>query len=202
MHRRPSRWTRALTLYRASDPGGGPGPAGEALHARSVFRSRRDPDCYAVYSIRAGTGARAGAAGPDGAAGAATHTLVAVREFRRVPLDASSLALLLFLARPGRTPSLVAALADWVEHAVSLYQPTYLLLAHSLERPRVTALLAGVRERRALQWARPAALSLDALLPEVVPWLVDLPEVYLYCPDPGASDPVLSPAGAVSPRAV
>ncbi|MGH7312478.1 MAG: hypothetical protein ACREJV_04840, partial [Candidatus Rokuibacteriota bacterium] len=66
---------------------------------------------------------------------------------------------------------------------VSGYQPAYLLLAHSLEQPETSVVLAAVHERRALQWARPSPLSFDSVLPEIRPWLAAEPERYVYCPE-------------------
>ena len=93
------------------------------------------------------------------------HTLVVVREFRRVPLHASALALLLLTARAGSAAPVVAALAHFVERAVSVYQPAYLLLAHSLETPRLSMLMLGVYESAALQAAGATPFSIDTLLP-------------------------------------
>ena len=72
---------------------------------------------------------------------------------------------------------MVGTLAHWAERALSTYQPAYLLLAHSLEQPRVSALLAAVHEGRALAWARP--FSVEAILPEVRPGLEEEPERYV-----------------------
>jgi hypothetical protein len=107
----------------------------------------------------------------------------AVREFRRVPLDASGLALVVFAVRPGRAAQVIATLAHWAERAVSLYQPRDLLLARSLERPGLSVLITGVRERRALEGLRPSPFSLDPVLPEVAPFLAGPPERYRYCPE-------------------
>jgi hypothetical protein len=165
---------------------------GEGFHARSLFRSVNDPDRFALYCVRGvGTG---GTLGPD----RAHHTLVVVREFRRVPLHASALALMVSTARPGYGARVAAALAHFAEHAVSLYQPAYVLLAHSLEQPRLSVLLMGVHECAALQAASPAAFSIDGLLPEVQPMLVADPEWYAYCPDPRAA----AVSTLVSPHAV
>jgi hypothetical protein len=163
------------------------------VHARSLFRSARDPDRLALYSVR---DARTFA---GRATGGAQHTLIVVREFRRVPLHASALALTIWTARPACGARLAAVLAHFVEHAVSLYQPAYVLLAHSLEQPRLSALLMAVHECAALQAASPAAFSFESLLPEVGPLLVDDPEWYSYCRDP---EPATAPAALVSPYAV
>src|SRR5204863_4263344 len=102
-------------------------------------------------------------AGPAGESGG-EYTLVAVRGFRRVPLAASSLGLTIFSARSGRAVQVVAAIAHFVERAVDLYQPGYLLLAHSLEEPRTCLLLMAVHDSAALGAAATAAFSLDGLL--------------------------------------
>jgi len=149
-------------------------------HACSRFRSLTEPDRFAQYSVRDASAARAVEAPRSDVQ---DHTLAVVREFRRVPLDASGLALMLFRARPGRAAQLIAALAHWVERALSTYQPAYLLLARSREQPSLAALLAGVHERRALQSARPSAFSVALVLPEIVPLLEATPSRYAYCPD-------------------
>jgi hypothetical protein len=190
-----SVWLRALRLYAAADDPPSP-PAllddslpDERVHARSRFRSLADPGRLALYSVH----------NTDGAAVLpGKHTLIAVREFRRVPLDASSLALTVFTARPGRAVPVVAALAHFVERAVDLYQPGYLLLAHSLEEPRTSLLLTAVRDSLALGSAASAAFSLDELLPQVDQLLEAPPECYEYCPETETA--LLS--GAVSPHAV
>lgn len=173
---------------------------GARPHVRSLFRRLDRPARLAVYSIR-----DAAAAEDDDSAwlhAAEDHTLAAVREFRRVPLDASGLRLALFRARPGRAAIVIAALAHWVERAVSLYQPTYVLLAHSLESPSLAVLLAGVRERVALEWARSTPFSMDLVLPEIRAQLDGEPEQYVYC-RPGADGGPRAPAAeAVSPFAV
>jgi hypothetical protein len=104
-----------------------------------------------------------------------------VREFRRVPLHASALGLLVFTALPGHAAAVVATLAHFVERAVSVYQPTYLLLAHSLEEPRIAVLLTGADQSAAVQAGRSAAFSVERLLPELRPMLADEPELYSYC---------------------
>ena len=161
------------------------------VHARSRFRSVVDPSRFALYSVHNAEGTL----GPP--SGFGMHTLVAVREFRRVPLDASTLGLTVFTALPGRAVQVVAALADFVERAVDLYQPGYLLLAHSLERPGTSLLVAAVRDSTALSAAAAAAFNLDALRDELDPLLAGEPECYAYCPD---ALPDLT--GAVSPYAV
>lgn len=173
-------WKRGLTLYDSVEESLGiaPDPDEVGVHARSRFRHIARPERFAMYSVH-------GVHMADGTPPAGRlddHTLVAVREFRRVPLDASALSLMLFNARPGCTARVLAALAHWVERAVSLYQPAYILLAHSLEHPGTIALLAGVHECAALQAARSSAFSLDGLLGEVQAWLTSEPECYLYCP--------------------
>jgi hypothetical protein len=189
-------WTRDLRLYRSATEwwtraGEGEHPPGTgSVHAQSRFRSVADPDRFALYSVRhlpAGT-----------APAPVDHTLAVVREFRRVPLEASTLGLALFVAQPGRTARILAILADWAERAVSQYQPGYLLLAHSLEDLRVTALLAGVHEARALQQLTPRAFSVDLVLPELENLLDAGPEWYAYCEDGAGA----GPSCTVSPRAV
>jgi hypothetical protein len=205
MMRPRSVWLRVLHLYDSDDDT--PDAAGllvedsivEArVHARSRFRSLVDPRRLAHYSVHNAEDALALAplAPPDGRDGA--HTLIAVREFRRVPLDASSLALTVFTARPGRAVPVVATLAHFVERAVDVYQPAYLLLAHSLEEPRTSLLLTAVQDSLALGAAAPAAFSLDELLIELDPLLQEPPESYAYCPEAAAA----SIAGPVSPYAV
>lgn len=182
-------WMRGLRLY----AGPAPGVASEDLdlldglddlldsrvHARSRFRSASDPTRFALYTVHDGEAelARTSDRRPD------EHTLIVVREFRRVPLHASALALLLVTAHGGRAAPVVAALAHFVERAVSLYQPAYTLLAHSLEQPRLSVLLLGVHECAALQAASPTAFSADALLAELGPLLARPPEWYTYCPE-------------------
>ncbi|MGH7390033.1 MAG: hypothetical protein ACREM3_11350 [Candidatus Rokuibacteriota bacterium] len=189
-------WIRELRLYRAAPPRAtvstawahDPAPP----HVRSRFRSLTEPERFAEYSVRAHGGVLA--TEPPRLAGD-DHTLAVVREFRRVPLDASSLALMLFVAQPGRAARLIATLAHWAEEALSAFQPAYMLLARSLEQPCVSALLAGVHERRALQWARPSPFSVSLVLPEVTPLLAAPPERYAYCPDtaPAALSRTISP---------
>jgi len=160
------------------------------VHARSRFRSVRHPERFAVYSVHEPGEALVETPGD--------HTLVVVREFRRVPLHASALGLVLFAARAGREAQVVATLAHFAERALSLYQPPYLLLARSLEQPGITALLAGVQTSSILDSAGPTAFSVEQLLPEVTPLLAGDPEWYAYSPDP-ARESVVS---AVSPYAV
>jgi hypothetical protein len=188
VHRHRPVWSRALLFYQA------PAPSDVALHlsevhAHSRFRSTGDGDRYAVYLVRETSDVP-----PPVAGGLEAHALVVVREFRRVPLDASGLGLLVFTARPGRAAQVIATLAHWAERAVSLYQPNYLLLARSLEQPGLTTLITGVREGGALEWSRPSPFSVDLVLPEVAPFLLDAPEWYRYCPE--------GVAAAVSPDAV
>jgi hypothetical protein len=182
---------RGLRLYQALRPGqrNAPeftDPAEELLdpriHARSRFQSVGEQDRYALYTVH-DTEAWSPADGrPPG-----EHTLAVVREFRRVPLHASALALLLLTARAGSAASVVAALAHFVERAVSIYQPAYLLLARSLEAPRLSVLMLGVHECSALQAAGPSAFSVDTLLPELEPLLTTTPEWFAYCPEPEAA---------------
>ena len=112
MLRSRSVWVRVLQLYAVDDDG--PDPVVDQIedslldvriHARSRFRSVADPSRFALYSVHNAEGAPGLPLSPG------EHTLVAVREFRRVPLDASSLALTVFTARPGRAVPAVAALA-------------------------------------------------------------------------------------------
>lgn len=173
-----------------------PGPP-----VQTRFQSTSDPECFALYSMRDGTGPRRGAE-PSWLA-MVNHTLVTVREFRRVPLEASALALLLFSAHASAAARVIATLAHWVERAVSGYQPAYLLLAHSLEQPRTCVVLAAVHERRALQRAHTSALSLHSVLPEVQPWLDAELARYAYCPEPvEAVAPPPATSRLVSPFAI
>lgn len=206
MFRPRSSWLRVLRLYEATDSYT---PAAAMVdeqltlldarvHARSRFRSVGDPGRFALYSVHNGDSVPLLALAAPSAESEGEHTLIAVREFRRVPLAASSLALTVFTARPGRAVQVVAALAHFVERAVDLYQPGYLLLAHSLEEPRTSLLLMAVHDSTALSTGATAAFSLDALMPELQPLLGRAPETYAYCPEP-AVEPVI---GAVSPYAV
>jgi hypothetical protein len=120
-----------------------------------------------------------------------------VREFRRVPLDASALALILFRARGGCAPRAIAAVGHWAERAVSVAEPAYLLVAHSMEQPRLIVLLTGVHECEALAGSRASAFSVDSLLPEIAPLLSGDPEWYMYCAPHIAEVPRL-----ISPSAV
>lgn len=195
-------WMRGLRLYRAIGSGDatdrlevGDDPCDPRIHARSRFRSQSDPTRLALYTVHDAEAWTTSAAvtEPGG------HTLVVVREFRRVPLHASALVMLLLTARAGRSAPVLAALAHFVERAVSAYQPAYLLLAHSLEQPRVSTLMMGVHECAALAAASPAAFSVEALLPELEPFLMLRPEWFSYCPEPEAH--VVS-SRLVSPYAV
>jgi len=165
------------------------------VHARSRFRSVGDTARYAVYTVH---DAEAWAL-PTPVSEPGEHTLIVVREFRRVPLHASALAMLLLTARPGYSAPVLAALAHFVERAVSLFQPAYLLLAHSLEQPRISTLMLGVHECAALAAANPSAFSVEALLPELEPLLALRPEWFSYCPEPEAQAVTSS---LVSPYAV
>jgi len=167
------------------------------VHARSCFRSLEDPDRVALYSVHDAHDSLVLAALRPGEGD--EHTLGVVREFRRVPLEATALALALFTARPGATAAVLAALAHFVERAVSRYQPAYVLLAHSREQPRLSVLLLGVDEVAALGAAVPEAFSLEVLLPDLAPRLAASPEWFTYAPDAGADEPVGS---LVSPYAV
>lgn len=199
MRRTRSTWVRVLQLYDIDDEA--VDPARRALqdslldlpvHARSRFRSVVDRSRFALYSVH---GTEDSTVVP---LRLGEHTLLAVREFRRVPLDASTLALTVFTARPGRAVPVVAALADFVERAVDLYQPGYLLLAHSLEEPWTSLLLTAVEDAAALGAAAPTAFSLDALRLELDPLLTGAPEPYAYWPEPETASLI----GAVSPYAV
>jgi hypothetical protein len=199
MLRSRSVWVRVLQLYDVDDVGADPAVVAivDSLlemraHARSRFRSLVDPCRFALYSVH---NIEDTAGLPYGLG---EHTLIAVREFRRIPLDASSLALTVFTARPGRAVQVVAVLAEFVERAVDVYQPGYLLLAHSLEEPRTSLLLTAVRDAAALGAAASAAFNLDALLTELDPLLATPSECYAYCPE-SETAPL---TGAVSPYAV
>ena len=159
------------------------------VHARSRFRSVTHPDRFAVYSVHERGEAFAGHVTPG------DHTLVTVREFRRVPLRASALGLLLFAARAGREAQVVAALAHFAERALSVFQPPYLLLARSLEQPGITVLLAGVQSDSMLESHGASVFSVNSLLPELEPLLVVEPEWYEYAPDavPESLVPLVSP---------
>src|SRR5215475_1242365 len=151
MHHTRPMWIRELKLYSAIDAHVTVIACGREQappHARSRFRSLTEPDRFAEYSVR---DAACAPAAELSLMATDDHTLVVVREFRRVPLDASGLALMLFVAQPGRAARLIGTLAYWAERALSTFHPAYLLLARSLEQPCVSALLAGVHERRALQ---------------------------------------------------
>src|SRR3989475_6485228 len=196
-------WMRGVRLY-CSMASAGPldGIAGaDALfdarvHARSRFRSQDDLTRFAVYTVH---DAQAWAP-PTPVSEPGDHTLIVVREFRRVPLHASALAMLLLTARPRHSAPALAALPHFAERAGSTYQPAYLLLAHSLEQPRISALMLGVHECAALAAASPAAFSVETLLPELEPLLILRPEWFSYCPEPEAQA-VTSPS-LVSPYAV
>lgn len=192
-------WARVLQLYEIDEEGSDPAlvPIEDSLldarvHARSRFRSVADHCRFALYSVHNAEGTAGLWSGPG------EHTLIAVREFRRVPLDASTLGLTVFTAQPGRVAQLVAALAGFVERAVDLYQPAYLLLARSLQQPRTSLLLAAVRDCAALSAAASAAFNLDALRVELDPLLTAPPECYAHYPEAQPADLI----GAVSPYAV
>lgn len=198
-----SFWTRTLRLADTTVTG----PAADDfdllaapaayVHARSRFRSRRDPDRMALYAVHdAHDSAVLASLRPDDGD---EHTLAVVREFRRVPLEATALALVLLAARPGETAAVIASLAHFVERAVSRYQPTYLLLAHSREQPRLSVLLLGVDEVTALDTAVPEAFSLKTLLPDLRHRLAAPPEWFTYDPDGAAAETV---GALVSPHAV
>jgi hypothetical protein len=199
MRRSRSGWVRVLQLYDLEDDGADHAlPSGDdalldlGVHARSRFRSLVDPSRFARYSVHDTDGTGRLPRGPG------EHTLVAVREFRRVPLDASSLGLTVFTARPGRAASVVAALAGFVERAVDVHQPGYLLLAHSFENPRTALLLTAVHDAAALGAAASSAFNLDSLLAELGPLLTGPPECFTHYRDAE----VAGVTGAVSPYAV
>jgi len=166
----------------------------DGLHVHSRFQSVEDPARFAEYFVHENVSA-ADLGSPG--RGRDHHTLTVVREFRRVPLEASALALTVFTARAGRAAAVVAALAHFAERAVSAYQPAYLLLAHSLQAPQTVVLITGVHERAAFQAMKPSAFSIDVLLPELRPLLLEPPEWYAYCPE---TEEV--PVGAISQYAV
>jgi len=197
-HKR-SAWVRGLRLHRTPVDArrGTPPHQGDRLfdldaqvHARSRFRSAEHPERYAEYTLRE--------PGVPEAMAPGDHTLIVVREFRRVPLHASALRLVLFAARLGREAAVVATLAHFAERALSLYQPPYLLLARSAEQPGITMLLTGIQASALLESGHATPFSVDAVLPELAPLLAVEPEIYGYAPEP---DPA-SVAAAVSPYAV
>ena len=161
------------------------------VHARSRFRSVTHPERIALYSVH-------DPAHIGDMTGPGDHTLVPVREFRRVPLQASTLGLVLFAARAGAEAQVLAMLAHYAERALSAYQPSYLLLARSLEAPGIVALITGVQAPAALESSSVSAFSLDPLLPELMPLLAAEPELYAYDPEP-QTEPLVA---AVSPYAV
>jgi hypothetical protein len=186
MRRSRSAWVRVLQFQDgdALDPVLGPLEDtlfGVRIHARSRFRSLGCSSRLAIYSVHDADGAPGLPPSPG------EHTLIAVREFRRVPLDASTLALTVFTAKPGHAVPVVAALAGFVERAVGLYQPGYVLLAHSLENPRTCLLLTATRDAMLLGAAAPAAFNLDDVLIELTPLLATAPESYEYCSEPDAA---------------
>jgi hypothetical protein len=195
---RPTR-TRGLSFYRVS---GGHArrqavadlddPLDDLIHARSRFQCASDANLYALYAVH-----ELGATPPLEATASSHHTLMVVREFRRVPLDASALALVLFRAQPGCAAQAIAIIAHWAERAVSVAEPAYLLVAHSREEPRLIAMLTGVHESEAFAGLRPTAFSVDSVLPDAGPLLMGAPEWYAYCA------PHVAPTGRlVSPSAV
>ena len=151
------------------------------MQARSRFQSVHHPDRHAEYTLRA-----PGEPAPQ-PIGRGDHTLAVVREFRRVPLRASALGLVLFAARLGREAQVVATLAHFAERALSVYQPPYLLLARSIEQPGITVLLTGVQNSVLLDVPAATLFSLEGVLPELSPLLAGDPEWYAYAPEP-ASD--------------
>lgn len=192
-------WIRGLRLYRTTGDDSTLAPSLydledtplDHVHARSVFRSVRHPDRYAVYFVH-----EPGETMPQTPG---DHTLVVVREFRRVPLHASALGLVIFAARLAREAQVVATLAHFAERALSLYQPPYLLLARSLEQPGIIGLLTGVQATSMLDTGAPTPFSVDHLLPELMPHLAADPELYAYFPR-ARTESVFAPV--VSPYAV
>jgi hypothetical protein len=185
-------WMRSLRLY---DTSSDLEPA-EDTRACSRFRSLDDPSRFAMYFVHEGTGSPFGLIFDSAAE---DHTLSVVREFRRVPLQATALGLVVFTARPGRTAALVAALAHFAERAVSTYQPAYLLLARSMQSASTVVLITGVHEHAALVAMQPSAFSIDVLMPEIAPLLEEEPEWYTYCRE---EEEELLEVGAVSRHAV
>lgn len=159
------------------------------VHVRSRFRSVSDPDLSAVYAVH-----ELGATLYADTAPSVHHTLRVVREFRRVPLDASALALALFRAKGGQVARAIAAVAHWAERAVSLSEPAYLLVAHSLEEPRLIVVLTGVHECDALLGSRTSAFSVDSLLDDAGPLLMDEPEWFAYCAPHRTDAQLISPS--------
>jgi hypothetical protein len=192
--RRPTR-IRGLSFFRvpagrtAEFPGELADDLDGLLHARSRFQSVTDPDLFAVYAVH-----ELGTSPLSDTLAGSHHTLMVVREFRRVPLDASMLALALLRARGGHVAGAIAAVAHWAERAVSLAEPAYLLVARSLEEPRLIMLLTGVHECDALARSSASAFSIDSLLAEAGPLLMPDPEWYTYCPSGAADTSLISPS--------
>jgi hypothetical protein len=203
MLRSRSAWLRILQLYHLDDLPPVPGgllddvwPEGR-VHACSRFQSLDAPGHGALYAVH-----EAGAAPGLGLGGLrerrrVEHTLAAAREFRRVPMVAASLGLTLFRARPAAAAAVVAALADFVERAVDAYQPAYLLLAHSLEEPRLSLLLTAAADATA-GVVHAAALASGPLRDELDAMLDGPPERFVHAPE---ALPV-AVAGAIVPYAV
>jgi hypothetical protein len=198
-------WSRGLSLYRTA--GVPPRTAiwddvalmpATGVHAQSRFRHADDPTSFALYSVHEVPRLALG----QSPAGAEEHTLVVVREFRRVPLGVSGLALVLFTARPGHAARVIATLAHWVERAVSHYQPAYLLLARSADEPSLTVLLTGVSQTDALQEGRGSPFSLAPVLPEIASMLAEPPARYVYCADDAVDADGLPTLGTISPTAI
>jgi hypothetical protein len=182
VHSARSSWIRGLRLYRATADAAPPEPAeADGIQARSRFRSVRHPDRRAEYTLRAP------GEPPTEPMGRGDHTLAVVREFRRVPLRASGLGLVVFAARLGREAHVVATLAHFAERALSVYQPAYLLLGRSIEQPGIIALITGVEDRRVLDGREATPFSVEEILRELAPFLAGEPDRYAYAPD-AASD--------------
>ena len=190
-------WIRGLRLYRTTGetPAWLDDPAFSTerfVHARSRFQSARHPDRYAIYAVHE--------PGEPLVETPGDHTLVVVREFRRVPLIASALGMVLFVARLGCEAKVVATLAHYAERALSHYQPPYLLLSRSLEQPGISMLMTGVQESSLLETGGSTAFSLDHALPELEPLLAAEPEYYAYAPE--RTPETLYESSMVSPYAV
>lgn len=198
-----SIWTRGLTFWEPTLdlPGDAVSVAlttevaeGPLPYARSRFRSRTNARRFALYSM---------AEMPDPSSvlvrlGSDDHSLAVVREFRRVPLYAASLSLAVFTARPGRAAEALAALAHFVEHAVSRWEPAYLMLARSEEQPCLSVLMAGVPDTRALAGVTSSTFRLDGLMPELGPLLTGEPEIFDYY----RAERIEELVALVAPRAV
>jgi hypothetical protein len=190
-------WIRGLRLYRTTGEApdwldDGAFSTEGVVHARSRFRSVRHPERFAIYAMHE--------PGEKLIETPGDHTLVVVREFRRVPLIASALGMVLFVARLGSEAKVVATLAHYAERALSHYQPSYLLLARSLEQPGISMLMTGVQSSSLLDTGGATTFSVDHMLPELTPLLAADPELYAYAPD--ATPESVYSSSMVSPYAV